>query len=105
MIATVYERILLCLLPVISGLLPSFEPLASRLVYPLNVSFVLAKLHVHTDETIKAMDDELPLTPLIFRTTLSPPNLRFSANHDPYLQPKHAKSCTRPKLSSWSNPH
>lgn len=47
------------LVAVISRLLPSFEPLASHLVYSLNVWFALAKLHLHTDETIKAMDNEL----------------------------------------------
>ncbi|OWZ25829.1 hypothetical protein C370_07304 [Cryptococcus neoformans A1-35-8] len=59
MTAREYEQVLLCLLPVISGLLPGFEPLASRLVYSLNVWFALAKLHLHTGETVKAMDDEL----------------------------------------------
>lgn len=48
-----------CLLPVISGLLPSFEPLANRLIYSLNVWFALAKLHIHTAETLEDVDNEL----------------------------------------------
>lgn len=44
---------------VMSELLPGFEPLASHLVYSLNVWFALAKLHDTQVKLFKAMDDEL----------------------------------------------
>lgn len=55
-------------------------------MYSLNVSFALAKLHLHTDETIKAMDDELPA----FGKTLRAFNVRV----DVWQQRQVAKGST-----------